>query len=316
MNLSLSSGLFLAKPHWPEMWISHTSLKSTPWISTKSRYHSFSGSGKDQKMTVNLAGVGKPTDRVEEAEKNILDIQKIQIPFFLPQNKKTMTGITEQHPQFTYCKLTITCWRPSGPWIREMWYQGSKIEKTFPTFLKQHQAGENGSFQSFNIWWIEVIFVTYKMSHETWANEVVAICYCGMVTAEAREFLAASLWFDVSKEVALIHKCTSQPQVRNELLFVLTGNNMTQSFTAACQNECQSSLNWLFAGLMTIQGPEGTEGWGMPEDAGCWWVAVAFENEFLSTTIHFGTVDACWCEDLWTSFSAIQAPWLPLGLVY
>lgn len=107
-----------------------------------------------------------------------------------------------------------------------------------------------------------------------------------------------------------------QPPVRNELLFVLTGNKMTQSFTAACQNECQSSLNWLFAGLMTIQGPEGTEGWGMPEDAGCWWVAVAFENEFLSTTIHFGTVDACWCEDLWTSFSAIQAPWLPLGLVY
>lgn len=49
----------------------------------KSRYHSFSGSGKDQKMTVNLAGVGKPTDRVEEAEKNILDIQKIQIPFFV-----------------------------------------------------------------------------------------------------------------------------------------------------------------------------------------------------------------------------------------
>lgn len=91
---------------------------------------------------------------------------------------------------------------------------------------------------------------------------------------------------------------------------------MTQSFTAACQNECQSSLNWLFAGLMTIQGPEGTEGWGMSEDAGCWWVAVAFENEFLYATIHFGTVDACWCEDLWTSFSAIQAPWLPLGLVY
>lgn len=68
---------------------------------------------------------------------------------------------------------------------------------------------------------------------------------------------------------------------------------MTQSFTAACQNECQSSLNWLFAGLMTIQGPEGTEGGGMSEDAGCWWVAVAFENEFLYATIHFGTVDAC-----------------------
>ena len=68
MNLSLSSGLFLAEPHWPEMFFACFSQIHTLDLK-KSRYHSFSGSGKDQKMTVNPAGVGKPTDRVEEAEK-------------------------------------------------------------------------------------------------------------------------------------------------------------------------------------------------------------------------------------------------------
>ena len=66
----------------------------------RSRYHSFSGSGKDQKMTVNLAGVGKPTDLVEEAEfLSIFDIQEFQSPIFCL--KKSTTRITEQHPQFS-----------------------------------------------------------------------------------------------------------------------------------------------------------------------------------------------------------------------
>lgn len=88
-----------------------------------------------------------------------------------------------------------------------------------------------------------------------------------------------------------------------------------------CQNECQSSLNWLFAGLMTIQGPEGTEGWGMPEDAGflvgsC--CKLLKMNSLYTRLFIFGTA---WCmlifEDLWTSElqQYPSAPWLPLGLL-
>lgn len=142
--------------------------------------------------------------------------------------------------------------------------------------------------------------------------EVVAICYCGMVTAEAREstcfkveFLTASLWiwcFEVSSFDSQMHFAT--PSKKWAVLCL--DWKQDDAILHGCLSEWMSKL------------PELALCWldDHSEDAGCWWVAVAFENEFLYATIHFGTVDACWCEDLWTSFSAIQAPWLPLGLVY
>ena len=62
LNLAYQVDYFLGFSNklWDVQHMSDNSLQMDISDFKRSRYHSFSGSGKDQKMTVNLAGVGKP----------------------------------------------------------------------------------------------------------------------------------------------------------------------------------------------------------------------------------------------------------------